>query len=147
MNEFNEEIEFGIRRTSEDKLTYKNIIVDAINWCRRTRGTMHFKHAVKGLVGIINFDVKGYSLKTKIDEIQVELDREKKRLIQQEKQRAGRKFYANAYQAKFKIRLDEVYWNSYFECIIQLLADNNLLMETEKTIPVKIVGEHTNGSQ
>ena len=138
-----DETGFGIRRTSEDKLTYKNIIADAINWCRKSMGTRHMPNAVQGLERIIKFDVKGYKLKTKLIEIQADLKAEKIERKKREKRRMGRNFYGNSEQARFKLRQSEWYWNKYFEEIIQLLADNKLLVETEKTIPVKEIGRRT----
>ena len=55
------------KRGTVDKLTYKNIIADAINWCRLTMGTLEYKFAVVGLEKIIKFDIQGYQLSTKID--------------------------------------------------------------------------------
>ena len=144
MFEEDNETSFGIRRTSEDKLTYKNIIADAINWCRKSMGTRHMPNAVQGLERIIKFDVKGYKLRTSLQEIQVELNKEKLHKIKIEKKRLGRNFYGNSEQARFKLKQSEWYWNEYFEMIIQLLANNGLLFDTEKTIPIKEVGRVKN---
>lgn len=128
---------FAIKRTSEDKLTYKNIIADAINWCRRSRGKLYFKNSVKGLEDIITFDIPGYTLESDMEKIRDKLNIEKKeRRVKREKE-LGSDFYGNAEQALFKIEQSEWYWNAYFKKIIQLLASHNLLMETEKYIPIR----------
>jgi len=140
IEDLNTDFEYSIRKTSEDKLTYKNIIADAINWCRKSMGTMYFREAVKGLEKIIKFDVTGYSLLSEIENIQIQLNIEKKEMIKYKKHKLGRHFYGNAEQAKFKLELSEWYWSAYFERIIQLLASNGLLFDTEKTIPIKEIG-------
>lgn len=133
-----EGFDLGIRRKSIDKLTYKNIIADAINWCRKSRGTTRFKYNVQGFESVIMFDVVGYKLKSKLEKIvnQLEIQRQERR--NQAKRRHGRDFYGNAFQAKFKIAEEDWYWNMRFEMVIQLLASENLLLETERVIPLRI---------
>jgi len=137
-----DDFELGIRKSSSDKLTYKNIIADAINWCRRTQGTFLFPGAVKGLVGVIRFNVKGYNLKQGLEEIEKQMEIEKKLYIQHIKTKLGRDFYGASEQAKFKIRLNRWTWNTYYEKIIQLLATNGLLMDIERIISVRSAGEN-----
>ena len=141
IEELNTDFEYSIRKTSEDKLTYKNIIADAINWCRKSMGTMYFKEAVKGLEKIIKFDVIGYKLLSEIKQIKIDLDIEQQKNIKLKKKRLGRSFYGNAEQAKLKLEISEWYWEEYFERLIQLLANNGLLFDTEKRISVKEVGK------
>lgn len=136
-----------IRRTTEDKLTYKNIIADAINSCRKCKGKLYFKEAVEGLVDIIEFNVRGYPLKNKLEKIRNNLEVEKKQRRIDRANEMGRRFYRRDVQAKFKIEQNEWYWRKYFKDIIQLLADNNLLMDTGKDIPVKEVGDTKDESE
>lgn len=126
-----------IRRTTEDKLTYKNIIADAINWCRKTMGTLQFRYAVQGLERVIKFDVPGYNMKKELNELETQLKKQQKQLIEEKKQEYGNRFFKRSVQAKFRIDMIEWYWNTYFEMIIQLLANHNLLFDTEKRIPIK----------
>jgi len=131
-----DDINYAIRKTSEDKLTYKNIIADAINWCRRARGTVYFKSAVQGLESVINFNVIGYKLKDELKTIKDTLDKEKTENEIKEHYKMGRRFMKRAIRVKFKLQQEKWYWNAYFEKIIQLLGNNNLLLETQKKIPV-----------
>ncbi len=132
---------FGVKRTSEDKLTYKNIIADAINWCRKTKGSMVFIEAVGGLEQIIKFNVPGYKFIEEINNIKDKLTIEKKQRRDREARRQGRNFYGNAEQARYKLDESKWYWNAYFESIIQLLAEHNLLIDTEKLTKIKIKRE------
>jgi len=127
----------GIRRTSEDKLTYKLIIADAINQCRRTMGTFSFKDSVDGLEKIIKFDIPGYQLKTQIQEIKDTLNYEMKQMEKEkEKKLTPSQFNKRAYQAKWRILRNKIYWETYYERLIQLLAKENLCLETEKYVAV-----------
>ena len=129
---------FGIKKTSEDKLTYKNIIADAINWCRKNRGRKSFRDAVEGLIDIISFDVPGYKLLSSIEQIKKDVKQERDDKSKIREKKVGSSFNSNAYQAKFKLEMDEWYWNRFFIKIIQLLADHNLLIETEKVTKIRI---------
>lgn len=131
-------IGWGIKKTSEDKLTYKNIIADAINWCRKLRGKIGFKDSVEGLADVIEFNVPGYKLSKKLEEIRNNLDIQREDRKQKAIDEQGISFYKNANRAKFRLAQGDWYWNEYFKKIIQLLADHNLLFETEKMTKVRI---------
>ena len=143
-DEYNLEDRFStgfFRKGTKDKLTYKNIIADAINWCRQTYGTTEYPNAVKGLVMIIDFDIKGYMLSTRLDEIRGELEEDKKDYIDSEEKRLGtRKIRKRSERIKLKIRIDRLFWENYFVKIIQLLAEHDLLFDTERQIPFKKLG-------
>jgi len=134
-----DEIELGIRKHTDDKLTYKLIIANAINECRRTEGhRIKYPNNVKALWNIIYFKVKGYNFSTQLDEIKKKLDDEKKTLWENKKQNLPRwKFYSNKYQAQFKDKLDREYWEGLFREILQLLASEGLLIDIEKYISVR----------
>ena len=133
------------KRGTTDKLTYKNIIADAINWCRLTMGTLEYKFAVVGLEKIIKFDIQGYQLSTKIDNIKDEMEIDREKYIEFEEGRLGRKIKKRAERAKLKIRLRQWYWEEYFERIIQLLAEHDLLFDTERQLPYKKLGRLIGG--
>ena len=128
----------GYRKKSEDKLTYKNIIAEAIRKCLFTKGSTYFKEAVEGLEKAIYFDVTGYKLMTEINKIKKELEVGKYKIIRKMKRKLGVDFYGNKEQVELKIQVRKWYWETLFTRLIQLLADNNLLFETEKVTPIKI---------
>ena len=130
--------ELGYRKTSEDKLTYKNIIADAINWCRRTRGSTRFKEAVENLESIILFDIPGYKLQSQIDDIKEEMAVERIEKINKEKEKHGRYYLRNSVQAKLRLEIARWYWERYFQKLIQLLARENLLLETQKVVKLRM---------
>ena len=130
--------EFGFKKTTVDKLTFKNIIADAINQCRRNRRYIElFQASVLGLEDIIYFNIPGYQLKTEIDKIKQMLNDEHNNKIMSERNRLGRNFNKRSERAKIRIKQHEWYWNTYFKHLMQLLADKNLLLETTKYIPVR----------
>lgn len=136
----NEGINF-IRRSSEDKLTYKNVITNVIMQYLHSYGDFSSQKAVKKIKSAIFFDVTGYKLRSKIREFEQDLLLEREKKVEFEKKKLGRQFYGRANHARFMLRLEQWYWDSYFDCLLQLLADHNLLVDTEKTIPVMEVGK------
>lgn len=133
---------FGIKRTSEDKLTYKNIIARAINYCLSLRGSKYFHIGVMNLVRTIEFNVSGYRFIDELNKIQQRIMVDKKKKIVSWQLEHGRKFYRRDQRAIMKLELYSWGWDVYFQEVIQLLAKNNLLIETEKTIPVIEVGQN-----
>lgn len=143
VKDFDSDIEEGvlsIKRTSEDKLTYKNIIAERIRWCCRYTGNMYYRDSCIALESIIYFDIRGYKLRKELDKIKLNLKRKRAYHIKNIKSKMGRRFYTRPNQAKLRLLLNEWYWNQYFRDIIQLLASNNLLLETEKNIPIQETG-------
>lgn len=134
--------EYLIRKTSEDKLTYKNTIQRRIDWCLIVMGSTQFPSAVKALERAIIFDIKGYKFKTEIGKIHDEVKDKSIQREEEQKIKLGRQFYKRANQAKFKIRQQEQFWLDIYDSLLQLIADHNLLVDTEKTLPVKKVGEN-----
>ena len=63
---------------------------------------------------------------------------EKQEIIDNWKKKLGRKFYRSDQQAILRLALYEWGWDRYFHELIQLLASNNLLVETQKFIPIQI---------
>lgn len=76
-DEAEEFVGFGFKKTSIDKLTYKNEIQDAVKVCRRTLGTFLHPRSVRQLIIAIRFDAIGCKLKSELDKIETELNREK----------------------------------------------------------------------
>jgi len=138
-----DEIELGIRRHSEDKLTYKLIIANAINECRRSeRDYVLYENNVNGLINIIYFDVRGYKLKTQIEQLITELKKEREIMYNTDELETPRwKFFKTNYQHKLKLRIHRWYYRTLFQRILQILASENLLLETEKLISVKSIDE------
>jgi len=133
------------KKSIEDKLTYKNIIADAINWCRKRMGYTDFDEWVQGLENIISFNIEGYNFTDDLEEIKKELKEELLNREEEEITKKGRNFYKRANKAKFKWKQHKWYWNSYFKEIIQLLAEHNLLFDKERTIPYKQLGRLQHG--
>lgn len=136
-------IELGIRKHSDDKLTYKLIIANAINQCRVNEGYIKaYENSVKALINLLFFDVKGYNLKSKITELMDSLDVERESKYTDEQESTERwLFYRKSYQAKFKLKLHRWYYETLFQRILQILASEGLLMDTEKLISVKTIGD------
>jgi len=141
MNEDDEET-LLIRKTSQDKLTYKNTIQNRINWCLIVMGkTNLFPNAVKALEHSIIFDVQGYKFKSNLEKIhndahEMMMENEKKA-----KNKLGRAFYKRSVKAKFKIRQEEDYWIYIFDEVMQLIADHKLLIEYDKSISIRKAGD------
>ncbi len=129
---------FGIKKRSEDKLTYKNIIAKSINYCLALRGSKFFHIGVENLVSTVEFNVQGYNFIDELDKIHEELMGLKEKKIQEWKNEYGRKFYRKDIQAVMKLDLYQWGWEAYFQKVIQLLASHNLLFETEKYVPIRI---------
>jgi hypothetical protein len=96
---------------------------------------------------IILFDIKGYTLKTEIEKIFKVIHEENEELIKKTRDKHGKNFKGRPFQAKFRLTLNRRYYERLFEEIIQLLADNNLLFDTEKSIPYKRLGRLGNEQQ
>jgi hypothetical protein len=139
-------IDIGIRRHTDDKLTYKLIIANAINECRISEGLIkEYPDSVLALINLLSFEITGYNLKSQIDKITDKLDKEKEKLWDVKKDETPRWiFYKKSYQAKFKLKLDRAYWETLFKEVLQILASEGLLMDTEKLVSVKTVGETEN---
>ena len=138
-----DEIELGIRRHTDDKLTYKLIIANAINECRRSKNNPdEYEDKVHGLINILYFDVRGYKLRTQIEELLTELKTKRENRYKEEEETVERwMFYRKSYQAKFKLKLHKWYYTELFRRILQILASEGLLMDIEKFISVKTTEE------
>lgn len=127
----------GIHQSNRDKLTYKNIISDAINHCRQLKGHQNFNDAVEGLEDIIYMDIAGYRLRVKIETIKDELQTVGQEYITRLHKTMGRNYYRNANIAQLRLFMNKWYYEHYFEELIQLLAEHNLLLEHERYIPIR----------
>jgi len=137
-NSENLSTEIGLRKTTEDKLVYKFIIANAINECRSAEGMIkEYPDSVAALRNLLSFNIKGYNLKEQIDKIVEKLDKEKIDIYNKQRDKTPcRIFYKKSYQIKFKLKLDRAYWETMFKEILQILASEGLLMDTEKYIPI-----------
>lgn len=139
MNEPDAELGLGYHQRNLDKLTYKNIIADAINYCRRLKGHKEFASAVSGLEDVIYMDIEGYRLRAKIENVKTIIQNEGQEYIHRLRENQGRdEYYKNAHLAKLKLFIDQWYYERYFEDLIQLLAEHNLLLEHERYVPIRI---------
>jgi hypothetical protein len=130
--------DFGVRKKNLDKVTYRDILKNAIQSCLWTKGTFMFKNKVMAFESSIYIDVTGYRLKPKIEEIRENLQKELRERERREKKRQGKYFYSNANQAMFTIRQNQWYWDKFFEQIYQLVAEKGLLIDKETVIPLRI---------
>lgn len=140
MMDDDEESGFLIRKTSQDKLTYKNVIQNRINWCLMTIGTMSFPDAVRALERSIIFDLTGFRFKTELEKIHEDAKKRAEERKEQMKEKLGRGFLKRSVQAKFKIKQQEQYWIDVYDEILQQIADHKLLIDYEKTLSVKKAG-------
>ena len=141
MNEDEDAIALALKRSSADKLAWKIEIADATRDCRKTKGTFRFRYMVEALEDIIYVNIPGYHLSPEIDNIKKLLDKLRSEKIEMEKREKKRFFYSRPFQAKFKIKVSKWYWNTYYKKLIQLLAEHNLLLETQKYVKIKEVGK------
>jgi len=137
MNEDQEVMGLGIHQSNKDKLTYKNIISDAINTCRRSKGHKEFVNDVEGLEDIIYMDISGYQLRKQIETIKETIHVIGQEYINTLYHKSGRTYYKKATIAKLRLFMDQWYYERYFEELIQLLATHNLLLEHERYIPIR----------
>jgi len=139
MNEPDAELGLGYHQHNLDKLTYKNIIADAINYCRKLKTYKEFAGAVEGLEDVIYMDIEGYRLREQIETIKTTIKTEGQEYIDTLRKNMGRdEYYKNAHIAKLKLFMDQWYYERYFEDLIQLLAEHNLLLEHERYVPIRI---------
>lgn len=142
-------IDFGLRKKNVDKVTYRDILKNCIMQCLWTKGTFNYKNNVMALEDAIYIDIKGYRLRKVIEKIKQDLQHQKKNLIIVERKRLGRNFYGNVEQVTFKIKMQRWYWDSLFSRLYQLIAEEGLLLETEKVIKVRMkqpLGEDEDGN-
>jgi hypothetical protein len=140
MRDIDEEIlDIGLRRHSDDKLTYKLIIANAINECRRVEGEPNYYDSVKALINLLSFNIRGYKLKEQIDEVKKKLDEGKKQRYKDEEENTPRwKYYKKANLGKLKGEITKWYWETFFRQILQILATEGLLFDTERIVPIRV---------
>lgn len=141
-NPYDDDTSLLVRKTSQDKLTYKNVIQQRINWCLMNMGTTDFPRAVKSLERCIIFDIPGFKFKAKIEIIHQKAELFVKVYEEGQKEKLGRWFFRRPIQAKLKIAKMEKFWISVYDEIIQLLAENKLLLDYEQSLSVKVVGQN-----
>lgn len=130
--------DIGLRQHSLDKVTYKNILAVRVNSCLATYGTFSFQYNVKRLEKSIYFDVTGYRLKPEIENIKNEVDSAILIWEEEQKEKLGKNFYKRANKGKFNIKRANIYWETLFDELYQLLAENKLLVETQRVIPLRV---------
>jgi hypothetical protein len=132
-----EESGLGIKKTNEDKLVYRLEIQDAIKTCRKSRSEIPgMKYAVDGLISIIEFDIQGYHFKRQIDTIKLNLEMERKIRLLRFLRRNGLRSSNPLKIHIFKLNDFEWYYSSLFQQVLQMLAKENMLIETEKIIRI-----------
>lgn len=137
------------KKTSIDKLTWKNEIAEAHRFCRHNLKNMNIlPDAIDGLVTTIYFDIEGYKLKETIDNIFIDALKKGQKMIDEIRNNLGRAFYyRNVNIARLRIAMEKWYWTYVFKELTQLLGEKNLLLETERKIPYKSLGRMTHAIQ
>lgn len=132
-------LNIGLRRHSDDKLTYKLIIANSINECRRTEDNSDYYKSVKALKNLLSFNIKGYDLKEQIDEIIAKLEADIVKKYQCTNPNIPRYiFFSKKNQANLKEKNTKWYWESLFISMLQILASEGLLFDTEKVVPIRV---------
>jgi len=141
INKNEEELGLGIKKSSEDKLIYKTEIQDAIRQCRRTMGLIpYYKRSVTGLISIIEFDIHGYKFLTTINQIKRDLNIEKKIRLYRYIIKNGLEAANPINIAKYRNEEYSWYYGALFQRVLQMLATENMLIETEKFVPIRKIG-------
>jgi len=136
----------GIRRSNEDKLIYKTEIQDAIRQCRRCKGLIPtFKHAVEGLVMIIEFDISGYKFFSQIQDIKKQLRIEKTLRFCVYLEEYGLEAGHPINIANYRNEEYTWYYQTLFQRVLQMLASENMLIEDERWVPYKKLDRITHG--
>ena len=137
-DEDTEYIDLGIKKTNIDKLTYKYTIQKIIEQCLNTKGQLGYYDHVDAYVDAIMFDIKGYKFKTKVKKLIQDLNVERKKEILNYLKKYGYEAINPKYYFPFKHKLTKGYYEGLFEGLQQLVANEDLLLETGKTIPIRI---------
>lgn len=142
MTELNDDefVDFGFRKSYDDKLTYRQVLYNVIMQYLNSYGNFNSKQAVERIIKATYFNEPGLKIRDKIDEIKTKINNERKQRILRAKNIMGRNFYGRANQAKFKIQLEKWYWNKFFEEILQSLADFGLVTDRHKIQKFRIKG-------
>jgi len=136
-----EEKEFEVNATPEDRgvarkdqLHYRIIIQNCVSRCLFSMGSVSLKRHVKALRTSMFFEVNGLRFKHRILEKEKELKEELNNKIRDKKRELGKDFYGNAEQAQLKIKLEEWYWTTLLEYLLDILSESNALLQARQFI-------------
>lgn len=134
------------KKTSIDKLTWKNEIAEAHRYCRHNLQNKYILPiAIESLKSTVYLDIEGYRLKEQIDTIYTDTYDECQAYIDRQREKTNREyFYKNAYINSLQNQMEHKYWTTIFSKLTQLLGEKNLLLETERKIPYKQLGHISN---
>jgi len=127
----------GYRKTTPDKLTWKNEIQKRLDICIATYKSNLFGINVERLIKTIVFDVRGYKFKKVVeDEIQRLNDvvEENRVYYQTEKPEL---WGHPIKQQEINYDLWEWKYNQLYNFIFQLIAEKGLLLDTDVYIPIR----------
>lgn len=127
----------GYRKTTPDKLTWKNEIQKRLDICIATYKTNMFGDNVDRLIKTIIFDIKGYKFKIVIEEEQIKLAAIAKKNIDICQKEEPEIFGHPILQAHKRYELNEKYYNDLYDFLFQLIADKGLLLDTDVYIPIR----------
>jgi len=127
----------GYRKTTPDKLTWKNEIQKRLDICIATYKTNLFPNNVERLIKTILFDVKGYKFKKEIDAEVIRLDEMVKNSINHYQQEIPEIWGDPIRQAQKRYDLQEWKYNELYNFLFQLIAEKGLLLDTDVYIPIR----------
>ena len=134
-----EVFDFGTRKGSRDKVTYRQVLYNVIMQYLNSYGQFNSKIAVQKIIRATNFDEPGMKLRTNIKKIGQELKQEKIERWEQYRNQYGRfKYNQRATQSKLKIEMHKWYWDELFDRILQVLADNQLIVDHNKLQKIRM---------
>lgn len=127
----------GYRKTTPDKLTWKNEIQKRLDICIATYKTNLFGANVERLIKTILFDVKGYKFKVVIEEERIRLDQIVKNSVEHYQETKPEIWGDPIKQAGRRYDLNEWKYDKFYDFIFQLIAEKGLLLDTDVYIPIR----------
>ena len=128
----------GYRKTTPDKLTWKNEIQKRLDICIATYETNMFGKNVERLVKTIYFNIRGYKFKKLIDEEDERLKTNVVNKIIYHQTYEPYRWGCPIRQIKMKYNISEKYYKELYEFITQLIAEKGLLLDTDVYIPIQV---------
>jgi hypothetical protein len=156
-NEYDiEALDFGTRKGSIDKLSYKQVLYNVIMQYLNNYGKFSSKYAVERIIHATRFDEAGMELKTDINKAIIDMNHEKiLRWKQYQDQYGVFDFNRRIIKTKLKIKMEKWYWDELYDRIYQILSNYQLITDHNKIQKLRyknVIGdnddrqEYTDGS-
>lgn len=140
MNENNDEVlDFGTRKGTKDKLTYKQVLYNVVMQYLNNYDKLSSRYAVERIVHATCFNATAMNLKKEINGVKEDTDFEKDILwVYYEMEMGAFDFNRRIIKTKIKLIIDKWYWDKLFDRILQVLVDNQVVVEIDKIQRVRM---------